>query len=195
MGTRKRFGLVIDLERCIGCHTCTIACQLENDMEVNSGVRVETIGGKHRDTPIGKHPDVSMHFLPVPCMHCQKPPCVDACPVGAIYKREDGIVLVDQGMCDGCQACVASCPYGALSYDGQRNTVWKCSLCADRVDKGLVPFCVVCCGTEAMHFGDLMDTQSPVYKWRIQKGAGVLRPEAGTEPAVFYCPTRQGRID
>jgi|YNPNPStandDraft_1061719.scaffolds.fasta_scaffold04756_3 molybdopterin-containing oxidoreductase family iron-sulfur binding subunit len=191
---KKRFGLVIDLERCIGCHTCTIACQLENDMEAGFGVRVETIGGGHRDTPSGRHPDLSMHFLPILCMHCQEPPCMEACPVGAISKREDGIVLVDEGMCDGCQACVASCPYGALSHDEKRNIVRKCNLCVQRVDKGLAPFCVVCCETEAICFGDLMDVESAVSKLKARRGAGVLRPEAGTGPAVFYCPTRKGRI-
>ena len=75
----KRHGLVIDLERCIGCDTCIIACKLENGLGKGSGIRVETIGGSHRDSPEGQYPQLSMHFLPIPCMHCEKPPCQDAC--------------------------------------------------------------------------------------------------------------------
>ena len=190
----KKYGLVIDLERCIGCHTCTIACKLENSIEKGSGIRVETVGGPHRDTPRGKHPQLSMHFLPVLCMQCDEPPCLDACPQEAIIKRKDGIVLVDEKKCDGCQACLPACPYGALVYDAERDIVRKCTLCAHRVREGLEPFCVVCCETEAMYFGDLRDPDSSVSKMVAKRGAATLKPEEGTKPAVYYCPTRHGRI-
>lgn len=191
----KQYGLVIDLERCIGCHTCTIACKLENGLENGSWIKVQTIGGPHQDTPSGEHPQLSMHFLPVLCMHCDQPPCRDACPLRAIFKREDGIVLVDEGKCDGCQACLPACPYGALVYDEGKNIVRKCTLCAHRVEEGLEPFCLVCCETEAMYFGDVNDPASAVAKLVAQRGTAVLKPEAGTKPAVYYCPTRQGRIE
>ena len=190
----KRYGLAIDLERCIGCHTCTIACKLENGIEEGSWIKVRTIGGPHPDTPSGEHPELSMHFLPVLCMHCAQPPCLDACPLQAISRRGDGIVLIDESKCDGCQACLPACPYGALMYDAERNVARKCTLCAHRVDEGLEPFCVVCCETEAMYFGDLQDPDSPVSRIVAQRSAEVLHPEKGTQPAVYFCPTRHGRI-
>ncbi len=190
----KRYGMAIDLERCIGCHTCTIACKLENGIEEGSWINVQTIGGPHRDTPSGEHPELRMHFLPILCMHCAQPPCLDACPLDAISKREDGIVLVDEEQCDGCQACVSACPYDALVLDDDRNVVRKCTLCAHRVDEGLDPFCVVCCETEAMYFGDLDDSSSAVAQIVARRKAEVLKPEKGTQPGVYFCPTRHGEI-
>jgi len=190
----RQYGLVIDLERCIGCHTCTIACKLENGLEKGSWVRVETIGGPHRDTPSGEHPRLSMHFVPFLCMHCEQPPCREACPLEAIYKRDDGIVLIDEEKCDGCQACLPACPYDALLYDVGKNVVRKCTLCAHRLEEGLEPFCVICCETEAMYFGDVNDPDSEVSKIINRKSAAVIKQEKGTKPAVYYCPTRHGRI-
>ena len=172
-----------------------MACKVENCIEVGSLMRVETVGGPHRDTPSGKHPQVSMYFLPTPCMHCGEPPCVDACPVGAIYKREDGIVLIDEDKCDGCQACIPTCPYDALLYDSEREVVQKCTLCAHRVDQGLEPFCVICCETEAIFFGDFGDPTSRLSKLIAERGAVTLTPEAATKPAIYYCPTKQGLVE
>ena len=125
----KRYGMVIDLERCTGCQTCTVACKVEHGIEVGSGISVETVGGLHRDTPAGKYPNLSMYYLPTPCMHCDKPPCLDACPAGAISKRSDGIVTIDEDKCDGCQMCVSECPYAALFFDSDKNIVRKCNMC------------------------------------------------------------------
>ena len=191
----KRYGLVIDLERCIGCNTCTIACKVENNMEIGSGIVVETIGGPHRDTPGGKFPKLSMYYLPMPCMHCDQPPCLDACPVEAIYKRGDGMVLIDKDKCDGCQACLPACPYDALSYDAKGNLAQKCNLCAYRIDQGLEPFCVRCCETEAIFFGDLNDPGSKVSQLIAQRNAYTLKSELGTKPAIYYCqPASRGQI-
>ncbi len=189
--TSKRYGLVIDLERCIGCQTCRIACKVENNLETGSGIRVDTIGGKYPDTPKGKYPNLSMYYLPVPCMHCGKPLCMDVCKPGAIYKREDGIVLVDEEKCNGCKRCISACPYGALTYDPEGEVVKKCTLCHHRIDQGLEPFCVICCEDEAIFFGDLNDPESRVSKLIAQRGifgVHVFKPEAGTAPAVYYCP-------
>ncbi len=183
----KRYGLVIDLERCIGCHTCSIACKVENDIEEGSGIRVDTVGGPHRDTPEGKFPNLSMYYLPVLCQHCAKPPCLDSCVEGAIYRREDGIVVIDEKKCSGCQLCVQACPYGALVHLPGKNVVWKCNRCVHRVDQGLEPFCVRCCENEALFFGDLNDPGSAVSRLISRKRAHTLRPEHGTEPSTYYC--------
>ncbi len=184
----KRYGLVIDLERCIGCQTCRIACKVEHNLDTGSGIRVDTVGGKYPDTPAGKYPNLSMSYLPVPCMHCGKPSCMDACPVEAISKRKDGIVLVDEEKCTGCQACIDACPYTAITFDSKKNVVQKCTLCLHRIEQGLEPFCVRCCEDETMFFGDLNDPKSEVSRLITKKSAHVLKPEAGTEPAVYYCP-------
>jgi len=184
----KRYGLVIDLERCIGCQTCRIACKVENGFEASSGIRVDTVGGAHLDTPKGKYPNLSMYYLPVPCMHCGEPACLAACPMEAIYKRDDGVVLVDEEKCNGCESCIEACPYGVITYDSEKDVVRKCTLCCHRIDQGLKPFCVICCEDEAMFFGDLNDPESEVSKLIVQKNAYVLDPEAGTIPGVYYCP-------
>ena len=158
----KRYGLVIDLERCTGCHACTIACKVENSLESSSGIRVETVGGAHPDTPSGTYPELRLHYMPVPCMHCEQPPCVDACPMQAIQKRTDGIVLIDGKLCDGCRECLPSCPYQALTYDPANSVVRKCDLCHERLDEGFEPFCALCCGPEAIFYGDLSDPKSDV---------------------------------
>ena len=190
----KRYGLVIDLERCIGCQTCRIACKLENDFEKNSGITVETVGGPHQDTPAGVYPNLSMHYIPRMCMHCEKPPCVDACTEGAIKKRADGIVVLDYGLCNGCQICISECPYDALLFDDEKDLARKCTMCSHRVDEGLEPFCVLCCETEAMFFGDLNDPDSIASRMILERNASTLDFDKGTGPCIYYCPTRQGRI-
>lgn len=184
----KKYGLVIDLERCIGCQTCRLACKVENNLKKVSGMRVDTIGGIHPDTPAGKYPNLTMYHQPVPCMHCDHPACMDVCPEEAIYKRQDGIVLVDEEKCTGCQVCIPACPYGALNYDDQRDVVVKCTLCHHRIDQGLEPFCVVWCEDEAIFFGDLNDPESIVSRLISQRDAYTLKPEAGTSPSTHYCP-------
>jgi Fe-S-cluster-containing dehydrogenase component len=188
----KRYGIVIDLERCIGCHTCTIACMVEHDLNKGSGIVVRTIGGKDRDTPEGRHPDLHMHFLPILCMHCANAPCVAVCPNDAIYHRPDGIVLIDEKACDACFNCVSSCPHGVIVSDGKKEAVWKCNMCVNRIDNGLEPFCVQCCEGEAMFFGDLNDPESMISKMISNCKGQTLLSE--TDPAVWYCPTREGRI-
>jgi len=161
---------------------------VENGREGDSWLHVDTIGGKGMDTASGEFPNVKMYYLPKLCMHCTKPPCIDACPLGAIYKRDDGIVLIDTDKCDGCEACIPACPYAVLNLDTAKKLATKCTLCAHRVDEGLEPFCVICCETEAIYFGDINDPESPVSKLIAARNTYVLQPEAGTEPAIHYCP-------
>ncbi|MBM4462872.1 MAG: 4Fe-4S dicluster domain-containing protein [Chloroflexi bacterium] len=186
----KRYGLVIDLDRCTGCQTCNVACKMEHNLDGFSGIRVDTVGGPHRDTPAGEYPNLSMYYLPVLCMHCSQPPCLPSCPTEAIYQRKDGIVLIDEEKCNGCQECLEACPYGVLVYDTQKNKAWKCNLCAHRVDEGLEPFCVLCCETEAMFFGDISDPSAQLSQLARKRKAYALQPESGAEPAVRYCPPR-----
>jgi len=187
-----RKGLVIDLERCLGCGACIVACKMESSPAGNARIRVETLVGQ-RDAPTGQYPDLKMEFIPRLCMQCANPACVKICVTGALWKRDDGLVLLDEEKCDGCQSCIAACPYGAIAYSEVTGRVEKCDLCAHRIDQGLEPFCVLCCEGQAMHFGDLNDPASEVGRLLAERDTFTLMPEAGTFPSVFYCPSRERR--
>jgi len=188
---RRRLGLVIDQERCIGCEACTVACRVENHPAVGGWIRVETQGGDRKDTPAGRFPDLRMDFLPIPCMHCDEPPCAEACPVEALVKREDGPVVVAEDRCTGCQACLEACPYGVILFREDKGVIEKCDLCDHRIDQGLDPFCAVCCEGQAIAFGDFADPSSRVSQLAAEHRTFRLKPEAKTGPSVYYRPPRE----
>lgn len=197
-----RYGMVIDLDRCIGCHACTVACRAEH--ATPPGVRFTKVV----QVDEGLYPHVRRSFIPRGCMHCAEPPCVDVCPTGASYKRADGVVLVSPKRCIGCKACVLACPYEArfflddlptyfpsalTLYERSRSvsahvrgTVEKCTFCIDRLDAGLQPACVETCPTKARTFGDLDDPESEVARLAQDRRAAQPSPEWATRPSVFY---------
>ncbi len=136
--------MVIDLARCDGCKECTAACIEEHFVapawgEPNYKGYQEWIKVYEMESSYMKH------FLPRPCMNCDNAPCVKVCPVGASYKRDDGLVLIDQDRCIGCRFCIAACPYGARFINPKTETADKCTLCYHRITKGLLPACVQAC--------------------------------------------------
>ncbi len=177
---RKRWAMVIDLRRCVGCYGCQVSCKMENGIPYE-GFRmwVETY-------EYGKYPRVRRLFLPRMCNHCDNPPCVPVCPVKAIYKRGDGVVLIDSSKCIGCGYCVQACPYGAIYKNPDRGTSDKCTLCEHRLAQGLLPACATNCFGKAIYFGDLADPNSVVSKLIRENKVHVLKPEMGTDPMVFY---------
>jgi len=200
-----RLGMVIDLERCVGCHSCAMACKVEN------GTPKGTLWGRVLEKEIGTYPSAKRVFLPVLCNHCKTPACKEVCPSGATVQREDGIVTVDYDKCIGCRYCVMACPYNIRvfmdSVDGyfdqgltpyeqaryqewQTGTVTKCTFCAHRVDKGQQPRCVETCPCAARTFGDLDDPNSEVSKLIRERNGQTLRPEVGTDPSVYYLSMR-----
>ena len=198
-----RYGMVIDLKRCVGCDTCTMACKATNatarGILWNRVLKYET----------GKYPDARFHFLPVLCMHCKEPECEKVCPTGATSRRDDGIVVVDNEKCVGCRYCMLACVYASRSYYDEARaaypghttpfeqagnakhrlgTVEKCDFCLERVQAGKEPSCVVSCTGHARYFGDLDDPGSEVSRLIKQRGGFALSPEMETDPSVYYLP-------
>jgi tetrathionate reductase subunit B len=178
---KTRYGMVIDLRRCIGCHACSVACKAEFDVPL--GVYRSWVEYAEK----GTYPNVRRSFLPRLCNHCEHPPCVSVCPTGATWKRkEDGIVVVDADTCIGCKYCIQACPYDARFLNPVTGVAEKCDFCVHRVDQGLVPSCVNTCTGGARIFGDLNDPESEISRVVATNPVTVLRPEQGTKPNVFY---------
>ncbi len=178
---KPRYGMLIDLRRCSGCHACSVACKAEFDVPL----------GVHRSwveyVEKGDYPNVTRNFVPRLCNHCNHPPCVSVCPTGATWKRaEDGIVVVDPDICIGCKYCILACPYDARFLNPVTGAADKCDFCLHRVEQGLMPSCVNTCVGGARIFGDLNDPDSEISKLVGTNAVTVLRPEQGTEPNVFY---------
>ena len=203
-----RYGFAIDTKRCIGCHTCSVACRIENNLP--TGVwwnRALTEGGEHMDTPAGEFPNVSMSYVTVACQHCENPACVKVCPVGATYKDpETGVVRQDYDKCIGCRMCMSACPYtGVRSFNWeepqhhmdyatggkdvpahQRHVVEKCTFCYHRTSQGVEPACMHLCIGRARFWGDLDDPDSEVSQLIASRSYKQLLEDRGTKPSVYY---------
>lgn len=210
-----KWGMVIDIDLCIGCNYCTYSCQAVNNLSDDMLYNVV-----HLETTENGEP----FYLSRPCMHCDAPPCVHVCPVGATFVRDDGIVAMNYDLCIGCRYCAIACPYDVRVFNWRkhsesshrapafgtpevphrpRGVIEKCTFCQHRIDAGLqrglvpgfddaaTPACVVACPTGARIFGDLKDPESPV---SVSLSASLtpirLREDLSTEPKVFYLPPR-----
>ncbi len=148
--------MLIDLDRCVGCHSCTVACQtLHAAPPETRRMNLYQIG------PFGVFPCLEMHYLPVMCQHCQDPPCVAACPTGATRKNEDGIVWVREADCTGCGECVTACPYQARYINPRTQMAESCNYCLDRELEDGQPFCARSCPAGALRLCDL-DNLDPI---------------------------------
>jgi len=242
---KKKLGLVIDLDTCVGCHACAVACKEWNDggdfgpLADDDPYGAEPHGvwfNRVHSYEIAPHPNPPPHageekvraahaggggpvpqmvHFPRSCLHCETPDCVTVCPTGASYKRAaDGIVLVDEDKCIGCQLCAWACPYGAREIalphpktstsdssrkDSKRGTMQKCTLCVDRIynetldERDRQPACVLACPTRARMFGDLGDPDSEVSKVVAERAGFALMPEFGYRPVNRYLPPRPRR--
>jgi len=184
-----RWAKVVDQTRCIGCHACSTACKSENLVPLS----VHRTYVKYAD--VGVFPQARRAMQVTRCNQCEAPPCADACPTGAMYQRQDGIVDFDKAICIGCKACIAACPYDAIFINPQDHSAEKCNFCAHRIDVGLEPACVVICPTEAIFIGDLNDPSSRVAKTVNREPVLVRRPEKDTGPKLYYKGVHQATLD
>ena len=176
----KRYAMLIDLRRCIGCHTCSVACKSANDVPL--GVWRSWV----KQIEKGTYPYVTKSFLPSLCNQCENPVCVTVCPTKASYRREDGIVLIDPHRCIGCRYCMSACPYDVRYVNPLKRIVQKCDFCVHRIDADLLPACVEACPVGARIFGDLNDPNSEIARLMATHPVQVLKPEMATKPQVFY---------
>ena len=179
--------MIVDLDRCIGCHSCTAACIQENEIDLGRFyTKVINVG------PTGTYPNVEEYYLPVKCQHCETPTCVKVCPTGASYRREDGIVLVDHNKCIGCEYCIMACPYGVRSRNDRLGVIEKCTLCAHLVDDGKNPACVDICPGHARIFGDADDPASEVAQKLASTGDSLHRlADVGNTPGEAFLLANQ----
>ena len=218
-----RWGMVIDLNRCVGCQTCVAACKHEN--ATPPGVQWRRV----LDVELGTFPDVQRLFMVTGCQHCEEPPCVPVCPTGATARRADGLVTMNYDRCIGCAACVVACPYQARDLVHERESYYrsgqtaperaqahherlgvanKCNFCVDRLDAGraagltpgvdlaATPACAASCIASAIHFGDYADENSNVSRMIRENQNFQMHEELGTDPQIRYLydlPTTPGR--
>jgi len=208
-----RWGMTVDLNRCVGCQTCTIACKHAN--ATPPGVQWRKV----IDVEMGKFPDVQRLFVVTGCQHCEEPPCVPVCPTGATARRDDGLVTIDYDLCIGCASCVVACPYQARTivhekeyyytgrataqelqrpHDERLGVANKCTFCVERIDDGLAagltpgkdmdatPACAASCIAGALKFGDYDDPDSEVSGLVRDNKTFQMHEELGTNPRVRY---------
>jgi Fe-S-cluster-containing dehydrogenase component len=187
-----RLGLLIDVTRCSGCYNCFLACRDEhygNDYPGYSAA--QPLDGQFwiqvKEVEGGKYPRPRLNYIAVPCQHCQNAPCIDAAKDGAVYRREDGIVMIDPVKAKGQDQLVDSCPYRVIYWNAQLDLPQKCGMCAQRLDTGdKQPRCAESCPTGAMVFGDLDDLASEISQRLKEVSAEDFHPEYGTDPLVTY---------
>jgi Fe-S-cluster-containing dehydrogenase component len=135
----EKVSMVFRKKNCMGCHACEVACKQEHGLGV--GPRLVRV--------IEKSPD----YIPIYCHHCAKAPCKAACPVEAISRNEQGIVLIDNDLCIGCRECLEACPFGAMQFDERNEIAVKCDLCIQRLAGKKQPACISVCPTRCIYLG------------------------------------------
>lgn len=207
----KKFVMVVDLARCKNARKCITACQKWHyRSEEKEWLTVKLMKDNDKAAP---------YWFPKQCFHCDNPPCVKVCPVDATFKRQDGLVLIDNNRCIGCKFCMAACPYSTrvfnwdepenpldirdLAYNPENGipakvgTVEKCDFCPDRAREGLLPPCVEACPNGVFYFGDenedaVCNGEETVSFTQLIKDKGGYRymEELGTKPRVYYLPPK-----
>ena len=186
----EKYALIIDVEKCEDCNNCFLACKDEhvgNDWQGYTaaqpihGHRWINILRKER----GQYPVIDVAYLPVPCMHCDNAPCIKAAKNNGIYKRDDGIVMIDPSKAVGQKELIKSCPYDVIWWNEEKNVPQKCTFCAHLMDDGWKePRCVQACPTGALKFYKVDD--QAVSRLKETEGLEALKPALNTQPRVHY---------
>jgi Fe-S-cluster-containing dehydrogenase component len=209
------WAFLLDTHKCVGCGFCVNACKTENDIPFGAKVTrtwVERYVYTKDDRRYVDSPDGALYgytesrvdlgrgeykeidpknvgkafFVPKLCNHCATPPCTQVCPVGATYKTDDGVVLVDRSWCIGCGYCIMACPYGARFFHPVEKVADKCTFCYHRITKGLETACVNACPFGARKMCNINDINDPITQFIMNQRVGVLKDEFGTKPQAFY---------
>lgn len=177
---------LIDLSLCVGCYNCQLACKDEhvgNDWLPYAAPQPE-IGQfwmKVDQKTVGSAPKIKINYKPHLCNHCKNAPCIDAAKDGAVYRRKDGLVVIDPEKAKGQKDLIKACPYGEIFWNEELSLPQKCTGCAHLLDNGYkLPRCVEACTTGALRFGDEEELKEDIL------GAEVIRPETGCLPRVYY---------
>jgi len=176
--------IYIDPSRCMGCRACEIACAVEHSVSKNIyGAVLEVPKPMYRVRVV-----VADSFnVPMRCQHCEDAPCINVCPTKALYRSEEGFVLVNPLICIGCRMCMLACPFGHPRYDIKAKTIIKCDFCVDRIREGKVPACVEACPTGALRFGTAEELLKEVAVERAKQLITGTAPALG--PVVYKPPT------
>jgi Fe-S-cluster-containing dehydrogenase component len=187
-----KYGMVIDISKCVGCYNCQIACKdefVENDWPPYSASQpdIGQLWMRVDEVVRGSIPRVKVSYIPTPCMHCGNAPCMSSDNGGAIYRRPDGIIIADPTKSAGQTEQPTCCPYGALYSNENTQVVQKCTFCVHLVESGYKqPRCAEACPVSSITLGDLDDPNSEVSKLVACGDAKPLHPEYGTNPHVYY---------
>ncbi len=211
-----KWGMVIDLNKCIGCNSCAVACKDINKLPFSWNPH--SMWKSVLDCGVSENPERLRMFLHISCMHCSEPPCLNVCPTKATYRRPDGIVGISYEKCIGCGYCIIACPYRARTIftkefdfevrsrsndpvrvsDDRVGICTKCDFCSSKIDLGLThglkpgidpeatPACVISCSSNAISFGDLNDSNSNVAKLIQENRVARLQEQLGTNPSVYF---------
>ncbi len=190
-----QLGFYFDASACNGCETCLVACKDKHDNPIGVNFRkvVHYSGGTWEAHPTRKEflvPRIYAYSVSVSCNHCAEPVCVDVCPAGAIAKRSDGLVMIDQESCLGCRLC-ESCPYDAPQFNQQLGVMTLCDGCADEMAHGGEQACVAACPQRALEFGDVDALRA---KHGAVSGIEPLPDPGITLPSLVITPHRNSPL-
>jgi Fe-S-cluster-containing dehydrogenase component len=177
--------MIVDISKCNGCHNCQVACKdehVDNDWSPYAKPQPDTghFWLRLKETVHGQVPKVKIEYTAKPCMHCGDAPCMKVAKDGAVYRREDGLVVIDPEKARGQRQIMDVCPYGAVYWNEQLDIPQKCTGCAHLVDEGREPRCVDACPTGALLFGEESELKDLIAQ------AEVMQEVYGTKPRVYY---------